>query len=318
MNNPDSLPIDVEEQRAWLMDHKQVTGASWPTLAAQIGVPSGTISQFGTGKYQGDNEKIGREIFRYRQHLATQAEIAVEAPAIPGFYETPTARRIITVLSWAQRGRLTVVATGPGTGKTSAVEHYRDSVTNVWVVTMAPSTAGVNNMQIEVLAALGEKDAVGTPQKLSRRIRDRVKNTGGLIVFDEAQHLSEKAIEEIRSWHDATGIGIALLGNEHVIARLEGGARRAAYAQLYSRVGMRHVQNLPLDGDARALAEAWNVTEPREIAYVVAQAMKPGGLRGVTMMMELATMIAAAERQPRGLSHLQDAWAQLASRPIAA
>jgi hypothetical protein len=36
------------------------------------------------------------------------------------------------------------------------------------------------------------------------------------------------------------------------------------------------------------------------------------------MMMELATMIAAAEKSPRELSHLQEAWAQLVSRPLAA
>ena len=77
---------------------------------------------------------------------------------------------------------------------------------------------------------MGERHAKGTPQALSTRIRDRVEGSKGLIIFDEAQHLSEKAIEEIRSWYDRTGIGIVLQGNAAVLARLDGGTRRAVFA----------------------------------------------------------------------------------------
>jgi DNA transposition AAA+ family ATPase len=116
-------------------------------------------------------------------------------------------------------------------------------------------------------------------QQLSRRIRDRIRNTNGLLIFDEAQHLLDRAIDEIRSWHDDTGIGIAFLGNETVLARIEGGHRRAAFAQLYSRIGMRLIQNLPLTEDARALAEAWDVHEAKQIEFIVKKSQQPGGLR---------------------------------------
>lgn len=318
MNNPDALPVDAAEQREWLMAHKKATGLSWADLGQQSGIPAGTLSQFGPATYRGDNDRIAREIFRFRQHIATQGKLDGEAPEVPGYFETATSRRILALLSWAHRGRITVVATGPGTGKSMSAEHYAASVSNVWLTTMSPSSAGVNNMQIEVLAALGERDAQGTPQKLSRRICERVRDTRGLIAIDEAQHLSEKAVEEIRSWHDKTRIGIALLGNESVIARLEGGARKAAYAQLFSRVGMRHVQNLPHPDDARALAAAWGIEDDKLTASIVQKSQMPGGLRGVTMMLELASMIAAAEGSELSINHLTDAWTQLVSRPLAA
>lgn len=318
MNNPDNLPVDVEEQRGWLMAHKEQTGASWPMLAQQTGIPNGTISQFGPGTYKGNNDEIARKIYRYRQHLAAQAEIDAEAPAIPGYVDTPTSHRILSLLKWAHRGRIVVAAMGPGTSKTFTARHYQASVTNVWMVTMTPSTASMNNMQIELLAVMGERDAHGSSQTLSRRIKERINNSGGLILIDEAQHLSEKALEEIRSWYDATGTGIALIGNEMVIGRLEGGARKAAYAQLFSRVGMRHIQNLPLAEDARVIAGAWGVEDAKQIAFITQKAMMPGGLRGITMMLELATMIAASESRALQLTHLGDAWTQLVSRPIAA
>lgn len=317
MINPENAPIDVADQRVWLKELKASSGMSWSELGKKIGVPQGTLSAWGGETYAGDVERVAREVFRYRQHVAMQTNLQVEAPSVPGYFETQTSRQITQLLAWAQRGRITVVATGPGTGKTMTVRHYRDSVPNVWLATMSPSTRGVNNMQVEVLAALGERDARGTPQSLSRRIRDRVENTGGLLAVDEAQHLSEQAVEELRSWHDATGIGIALLGNETVISRLEGGSRKVAYAQLFSRVGMRLTnRNVPLIADADAVAQAWGIENEDLVAYVRSIALKPGGLRGLTMTLELASMIASAEGVGLSVAHMQDAWSQLASRPV--
>lgn len=318
MNNPDNAPVDVKEQREWLLEHKEVTGSSWTTMSAQTGIAPGTISVFAGGKYAGDNERIAREIVRYRQHLNIQRELAMEAPEVPDYFETATSRSIHSLLSFAHRGRIVIVATGPGCGKTKTARNYREATSNAWMATMAPSCAGINSMQIELLAALGERDARGSMQQLSRRIRDRIRNTNGLLIFDEAQHLLDRSIDEIRSWHDDTGVGVAFLGNETVLARIEGGHRRAAFAQLYSRIGMRLIRNLPLAEDARALAEAWDVHDDKQVGFIVKKSQQPGGLRTVTMMMELATMVAAGERRDRDLSHLQEAWAQLVSRPLAA
>lgn len=318
MNNPDNAPADIEEMRAWMVAHKAQLGIGWEPLSKRVGIANSTLNLFCTGKYAGDCQRVANDIYRYRQLLDSQARIEVDAPTIPGFVATPTARKVLSLLGWAHRGKIIAAAMGPGTGKTMTIEHYRDSVTHCFVATMAPSTAGVNNMQIEVMAALGEPEAKGTPQALSRRIRDKVKAMQALIVFDEAQHLSEKAIEEIRSWHDATGVGIALLGNHEVIGRLEGGSRKAAYAQLYSRVSMRHEQLLPNEIDARALADEWGIAQEDQLKFLISVALKPGGLRGMTMVLELATMIAAAEQRRVELGDMQDAWLQLSSRPRAA
>lgn len=320
MNDPATQPIDIVEQKKWLMDHRASTGASWSELAKRLDIAAGTLSQFGSEKgYSGDNRKLAEKIYRYRQLLASQAQIEVEAPEVPDYFETETSRQITSLLAWAQRGRIVVIATGAGLGKTKTAAQFQACFPNVFVATMAPSTAGVNNMQQDVLSALGEPDAVGTPQRLSRRIRDRVKDMRNpLIIIDEAQHLSEKAIEEIRSWHDAVGVGIALSGNIDVLQRLEGGARRAAYAQLYSRVSMRLVRLQPLTEDVSALAAAWNVIDQAANDILTRIAMMPGGLRGATMALELATMLASSEGKVLGQQHLQDAWAQLSARTIAA
>lgn len=320
MHDPANQPIDIEEQRNWLMDHRASLNLSWQAMSKRIDIPQGTLSQFGSPKgYAGDERRLAEKVYSYRQLLAQQASIDVEAPEIPGYYETETSKQLTQLLGWAQRGRVVVAATGAGLGKTSTAQQYRACYPNVFHVTMAPSTAGVANMQQELLAAMGEPNATGTPQKLSQRIKAKLRDLSKpLLIFDESQHLSEKSIEEIRSWSDATGCGIALFGNIGVLNRLEGGARAAAFAQLYSRVSMRLVRPIPLLGDVDAMAVAWKIHDDEVIALLRKIVLVPGGLRGGTMALELAWMLASAEGQKLGVGHLQDAWAQLSSRAAVA
>ena len=315
---PSASRIDIEDQRNWIVDHRKQTGMSWSELAKRTGIAQGTISQFGGEHgYAGDEEKVAEKVLRFRQLLAAQASIQVDAPELPGYFETETSKQLTSMLAWAQRGRVVLAALGAGLGKTSAAKQFRACYSNVFLATMTPATAGVNTMQIEVLEALGEKNASGTPQKLSRRIRERVANVGSpLLIVDEAQHLSEKALEEIRGWYDAAGLGIALFGNVGVLQRLQGGNRSDAFAQLFSRVSLKVVRLLPLGGDVDAMAQAWGIFDDSVIAYLRKICMTPGGLRGGTMALELGSMIAASEKKPLALDHLQDAWAQLSSRTV--
>lgn len=321
MNDPSATPIDIAEQKSWLADLRASTGLSWSELAKRTDIPSGTLSQFGSEKgYSGNEKAVAEKVFRYRQMLAQQASTQAEAPSRPGYFETPTSKQLTQMLAFAQRGKIVVAAMGPGLGKTETARQYKACFGNVFMATMRPSTAGVNNMQIALLRAMGEKNAVGTPQKLSERIIERVENLESpLILFDESQHLSEKSIEEIRSWHDAVGVGIALFGNAGILQRLEGtGGRSSTYAQIFSRIGLRMVRGQPLIGDIDALAEAWGIFDDDIVAYLHKIGILPGGLRGLTHALELASMIATAERSPLTVGNIQDAWAQLSSRAVLA
>jgi hypothetical protein len=279
---------------------------------------AGHLSVFAGGKYQGDNERVAREILRYRQHLNVQRELAMEAPEVPDYFETPTSRRSSRCCPGRTAAGSSVVATGPGCGKTKAAKNYRDAMSNVWMVTMAPSCSGINSMQIEVLAALGERDARGSMQQLSRRIRDRIRNTGGLLIFDEAQHLLDRTIDEIRSWHDDTG------RRRRLPRQRDGaGADRGRAPPRRLRPALqpdRHAADpQPAAGRRRARAgRRLGGPRPKQVDFIVKKSQQPGGLRTVTMMLELATMVAASERRERELAHLQEAWAQLVSRPLAA
>ena len=266
-------------------------------------------------------DKIADAVFRYRQTLAAQAALKGEMPEIPNYFETPTSLKIIQVLSVAQRGRITVAALSPGLSKTITADHYQACNANVFKVTITPACSKLVSMMNTVLVALGRPGAVHyyRTHALSKMIVDAVKNLGNpLLIVDEAQHLDERAIEEIRSWHDATGLGIAFLGNAGLLQTLEGGARQLSRAQLFSRIALPFEAIRPVAGDVEALLDAWRISDPKICEFVHTIAQKPGALRGATFALELASMMAASTREDLQVGHLQDAWAQLSRRPVAA
>lgn len=313
MNDPTKTPVDIEEQQKWLAGYKDETGFSWEEIGVKVGIPGGTISQFVSGKYQGNMERLAVAVFRFRQLLQSQAAINLEFPDCPPFFETSTTTRIHTMLSIAQRGRMVVIVGPPGTSKTEAVKHYKESMANVWVATMKPSTAGMVPMLQRILKALGRPGAKGTPDALADLVEAAVRNTGGLLVIDEADHLQEKSLEELRSLHDETGIGIALVGNNKLNERLGSGGKSEAFARLASRARPRLELGRPPEGDALALADAWDVEDKDARSFLVTTARRPGGLRICTRVMETASMLAQIEQGPVTLAHLKDAWADLAT-----
>lgn len=326
MNNVNEIEESedfIKDQRDWLNEHKQSRGLSWAQVSSLVGRPGSTLSVFSSGKYNGGpfasgNGDIAKLIYRYRQTLTRQAELRVEAPEIPSYFDTRTASEVMHLLAWAQRGRMTLWAGGPGTGKTSAAKEYAERASNVWYVEVLKSTDTISSLYVRILEAMRDFTPPTGKAKLAAYVRGKVRDTQGLLILDDAQHLDVDQIEEIRGLYDLTNLGIAFLGNEKVVSRMEGGARKAEFAQLYSRVGLRMIRSLPLRDDIEALANAWGVENDDVRSMLHKIGMRPGGLRSCTYAMELASMLARGDNSELGLRHLERAWSQLSTYPVVA
>lgn len=319
MINVKDIPVDIEEIRLWANGYRDLHGLSWQRLATESGVPAGTLQPFCKGTYQGDNERIAREMFKFMQSVENRTQREQSIPVNPGFFETDTAMRIRTCLQIAHMGRITVVATGPGTGKTMVVNDYAERAQPVWRATMKPSTATVNSMVVAILKAFGiEIRGTQWTYSGSNTIVERMRGRTGLLVVDEANHLTVDSFEELRSWHDETGVGICLLGNEELLRRIESGRMRDRFARLNSRIAMRHVQRLPLVEDVEAFCNAWGLSDPGIRKYLEKIALTPdaGGLRECRQLVEHGAMIAASEERGLTLSDLRDAQRTRATRWI--
>lgn len=309
------IGIDVDAARARLLNWKAEQNLSWTAIARLTGIPHGTISSFGTSSYSGDQVRIAGEIERY---FAAEAEAVsmrrnrvIEPPA---FQQTQAAKKLFSVLHYARRGKMAAAATSPGFGKTSALRQFAADVPNVFLATMAPSTAGVQPMLTAILKVMGEREVRGSPLMLSDRIRERVAGAHAVLCLDDAQHLSEKALDELRGIHDLTGVGIALFGNAGLMERLEGGNRAISHAQLYSRIGIKFMEIRAYPQDAQQLGRAWGIEDDAALDWLAKLSATGGGLRTVTQVIELAMFLAVSDDQDVALPHLQDAHAQLSAR----
>lgn len=288
-------------------------GLTQAQVAKEAGIASSTLSQILSGSYKGSPREMGANLGQWltrrdRQHRATAI-----MPALPAYIETPTARLIREALDYAHLFQdITVIYSGAGLGKTTAMREYARKNTAVWIVTVTPDCASAPVLLQEVAIAMGHKDAPLHPAVLRREIVRRMRDTNGLLIVDEAQHLTVQALEAVRSLHDLTEVGLALLGNAKVYDRIHGANRQKEdFAQIFSRIGRKLKLVRPKRGDIHAIAKAFNVDDKAAIEQLEKIAQHPGALRGVVKTIRLAFVMAAGEQSAVRLHHLNAAWHSL-------
>jgi DNA transposition AAA+ family ATPase len=283
-------------------------GITQAQAAKEIGISPTTLTQLLGGTYAADPT---RQIERLAKWLGLQEEARAQAklPPAPAWVTTPLAERCLAALGYAQMaGDIAVIYGAAGLGKTTAAREYARRYPNVWIATMSPATAGVSTALEEVCLALGFRDLPQGAARMSRAIVSRIAGTGGLIVVDEAQHLSVSALDAIRAIHDATGVGLALIGNELVYARMTGGYRAAYLDRLYSRIGKRVRLARAGREDVERIAHAFGVRNG-SVKLLGEIGARPGALRAVVKTLRLASMMAAGSGiEP---AHVEAAWRDL-------
>jgi DNA transposition AAA+ family ATPase len=280
------------EVRATMAGDKRLSQAA---TAKEAGISPAAFNQWLNANYKGDNEALDAKVRIWLESYHARLAAGDGLPEAPAFVATPTASRVISALGYAQVAGDIVVSYGAaGLGKTTACRRYQTSRPNVWIATMTPASSGVVTSLEDICEALDVTEGGGA-RRMFRAIVKRVRDTHGLLVIDEAQHLSVAALDQIRSIHDATGVGIALVGNEGVYARMAGGRNAAQLDRLFSRIGRRLSLRRSTDADIQALVKAWGIEDKKCLPTIMDIARRPGALRTLTKTLRLAAMQAAAE-----------------------
>ncbi|MBB5987407.1 AAA family ATPase [Sphingobium lignivorans] len=303
----DTLPIDVEEVRDWANAYRDSFSPplSWPKFGQSVGLPHGTLQPFCKGKYAGDNERIARQLYKFKQGLESRDAVRQSIPVDPGYFETPTSLLIRELLAVAHSGTITVGAFAPGLGKTYTAEDFTGRVQPVSMITLDGIT-GTRNGIIRATA-----DALNVAQsrwvsELNTLVVRHLRKAKGLLLIDEANHATPEALEQLRSWHDATGVGICLLGNEELLGKITSGV---SFARLKRRIRRSVVQQVPLEGDIIAFCDAWQISDIGIRALLKKQAMQgaSGGLGELTQIVSDAAVLADEDGGRLELAHVQ--WA---------
>lgn len=284
---PEDAATDGADRTASLRDRARTVlaaaGLTVTALASAIGCKRASLSHWLNGTHVRATPELERLVQEWLDANDGEQESA--------FVTTPSADQIFTALAHAQaKHDLVCVYGSPGVGKTRAIRQYQAEHRNVWVVEARSSCATLVPALERVAAVVGIHDVVSGASRLSAAIEGKVRGRRGLLVIDEAQHLGLSAVEELRAIHDATGVGLALVGNEVVYARMTGGNKTVQFAQLFSRIGMKRYLRQPSIADVHALAGHWGVTDKRALELLGRVARQPGALRLIVKILSLASI----------------------------
>ena len=275
----------TQHQRELLekVDELQRTkGLSQAKVSELIGISSGTLSQLKNNKYGADPTAAFDKIESY---FGVKEEAQLTYSEI-GYAQTSISSEIYSIIRICQvKGGLAVACGDAGIGKTKAARQYiKDNPSKSVLITVNPCITAIKPL-LEVIA---DKVGAGT-----ERSRDRLwfsiaskLSDGMVLIFDEAQHLSYKTIEVLRSFSDYFAdmdqtLGICFIGNTDTVSRM--GGKKAEFAQIANRTKQRKVyskENITRDDIIKLfpILQAENMETEIDLMWKVART--PQALRG--------------------------------------
>ncbi|MCG6212777.1 AAA family ATPase [Vibrio furnissii] len=287
LSKAETNQTDVLMQVNSVLESKTITASQ---LAKEISVSSATLSQVLKGKYAADPSAV---IEKLKKWLRLRDDRLATPNINPGFVMTETAKLIINDLTYAQVTESIVVIFGAsGVGKSETLRQYQRENNNVWMVTASPSRSTLTECLYELAMELGLDDAPRRKGPLSRVLRSRLRNSEGLVIIDEADHLDYPTLEELRILQEETNIGMVFVGNNKVYTQLTGGRRNEDFARLFSRIAKKRGLHKTRQNDVRAVAKAWQIHNDKELNLMMQISERPGGLRLLSKTLKLSAMYA--------------------------
>jgi hypothetical protein len=291
---PDSVDADIASNtpifaaaRRHLAGFLKTSQMTQRAAAEAIGIAPSALNAWLQGKYPGNNEGLTSRIAAW---LSKQEPQRPEPALAPKVVETSAFQTTINILAFCQAfGKMGLVDGEPGVGKSTALNHFRTMFPDVWCLNACPTISTL----MQVLRHLGY--VVGLDQhwltggEQTHAIRRHVSSRGrGLIIIDEAQNLDFRALEELRSIHDATQVGLVFVGNSDLWNRMTGG-QAARYGQIRSRIQVRATARRPTKSDVERFAAERGVTDPQAVELLRDLSGMYGSMRVMSNVLALAS-----------------------------
>ena len=225
------IPPDLAKQlRETLKAHLKRYGIGYPAVAKGIDQRSDTvISEVLRGVYKGDTDKILRKLNSWLEDDARRCER--EKPI--GFYETSIFLALRDAAAIAKRNAFThrnpemdrekpriVLAIGPsGCGKSIGARAVRAADPNALLIRIrekAGTSSGIARLIIE--SAGWSCGYAG--RRAIEFIIERLRNSGRLLIVDEAHRTMESGFAFYRDLADECGIPLLLVGTDRIRRRV--------------------------------------------------------------------------------------------------
>lgn len=270
-------------------------------VARRAGISSSTASTVLAGTYTGDIEGSLQKIEAVIETLQNKERAFFSAP---DFVQTSVYTKIDRMLKDAMTvtiPRFTVLYGPSGSGKTHSLRRFvADNPSSVLLPVR--SDYSTNAVLVRLSQELGLSQA-GANHHITDRIIDKLKGSGRLVIFDEAEYLKPATLDLIRSIRDTADVPMALVGMPKlyfIISSLRGNfeqiANRMISFNLVSRDRREYIKDIravieaALNGKASDLVDAFTAEAPqsiRESVLLMQDVINYGGRSGKPITREM-------------------------------
>lgn len=248
-----------------------------------MGISGAALSQIKNGKYPADPQSLFDAMANYFGVKEKAKLTYTEVEYAP----TNISTKIYDIISVCQvKGGLAVVAGDAGIGKTKAAQKFiADNPTNSILITVNSCFTSIKSL-LKIIA-----DRIGAAPERSRDelwfAITRKLSDGMVLIFDEAQHLTLKDIEVLRSFSDyfndkGQTLGICFIGNLDTVDRI--GSKKAEFAQIANRTKQRKIylkSQIKREDIKKLFPVLESEQKEEEIDFLFRIAQTPQALRGV-------------------------------------
>ncbi len=217
------------------------SGISQNKAAAAIGVSATMLSQYRSGKYNGDINVLEAKL----KEFFDNNEAAKSVYRAVTYAETTVSKGVYqTIRICHLKGGLAVEAGDAGIGKTMAARKYVEDYPNsAYYIAVNPCTSSITAF-LKTFAKALHIDVSGRKDDMWERINNTLLGSKKVLIIDESQHLSIKTIETIRSFSDCNkDFGIVMIGNLNSLCN----NGKPGYAQIRNRTKLmstRHTSHI--------------------------------------------------------------------------
>lgn len=221
-----------------LAEFMRSSGKSQQQIAKESALSPSVISQFLKQSYKGDNEAVAKTISQYLQMAKKRT---FETKHVCFYKDMHNTKAVLFACFYAHcHGDIVLVCGDAGAGKTTALEYYAKDYSGVVMATANSCTSSASSI-LHMIARKTGKVLAGKKEMMMASLVDYFKDTGRLVIIDEADHLTMSALQAIRNLNDQAGIGIVLSGNNKIYTQMLQGSKCSELEQLRTRIVVRRM-----------------------------------------------------------------------------
>ena len=270
------LPSEIQRIKE-ITDREEISQGQ---IARETGINRAIISLILNDKYTRDVDSKQNQLIQwYREREERQS-----------LEKTTAFNSILTVLKMTQeKRRFALILANSGCGKTETSRYYVQTYDNV-AYFEANGTDNCHSVLFHIGKATGVNISLlrGSMNDKLNMIIDHLRTQPQLIIVDQADKLSFRAIDIIRTLWDSRCCGLALLGMpilEEILTR--GRSRKENYDYIYSRFSLIRRLGRPTIDDIHLIASRYHLEITGKMAkYFHGFINNRGELRQLTNIFE--------------------------------